>query len=438
MVPDALGELRILDFPVGVGRAARGDPQFFCGIIVPSTASSGVRVGFGGFVPRVFVFTGFVEIGVVLVEGPFDDVPDDVVESPWVGLFLADFLVLAAAVFRPPSVVADFGVIVAPEELALGSCAGGVLPFGFCGEAVEVAGFGGQPLAVLIGCVLGHGNGGETVFAHPEAHFHIGLGGVGDGVGHFVEVGVELLGGTDATFLVEVHEELELVPSHLAGPHPEGRDFDLPLRSFVLIASIFTVGASHEEASAGDGDEVEGHIGTGNAFRVRLHFLFADGFGVSRDAFVDGGDEFGFIDGLDLLDFAGDEFEVIGPLGAFENPLFDEVGFFFGKRAALFLGGHEEVVVRVEDHRGVDEAFVGLSGDERVAAFAAFKGLGFGVHSETAFGVPFAVAADAVLLEDGLDILHEVDCGGGGQDGCERDGECEGALGRFHGDESIR
>ncbi len=438
MVPDALGELRILDFPVGVGGAACGDPKFFCGIIVPRAAASGVRVGFGGFVPRIVVFTGFVEIGIVLVEGPFDDVPDDIVESPRVGLFLSDFLVLAAAVFRPPGVVADFGVIVTPEELAFGSCAGGVLPLGFCGEAVEVAGFGGQPLAVLIGCVLGHGNGGETVFAHPEAHFHIGLGGVGDGVGHFVEVGVELLGGADATFLVEVHKELKLVPGDLAGSHPEGRDFDLPLGSFVIVATIFTVGASHEEGSAGDGDEVEGHIGAGDAFGVRLHFLFADGFGVPCDAFVDGGDEFGFIDRLDLLDFSGDEFEVIGPWGAFENPLFDEVGFFFGKRAALFLGGHEEVVVRVEDHGGVDEAFVGLSGDERVAAFAAFKGLGLGIHSETAFGVPLAVAADAVLLEDGLDILHKVDCGGGGQDGGERYGECEGALGRFHGDESIR
>ena len=142
MVPDTLGELGILDFPVGVGSTACGDPKFFCGIIVPRPASRRVRVGFGGLVPRVVVFARFVEIGVVLVEGPFDDVPDDVVESPWVGLFLADFLVLAAAVFGPPSVVADFGVIVAPEELALGPGAGGVLPFGLCREAVEVTGLG--------------------------------------------------------------------------------------------------------------------------------------------------------------------------------------------------------------------------------------------------------------------------------------------------------
>lgn len=141
---------------------------------------------------------------------------------------------------------------------------------------------------------------------------------------------------------------------------------------------------------------------------------------------------------MDLLHFAGDEFEVIWPLGTFKNPLFDEIGFFFWKRAALFFRGHDEVIVRVEDHRRVDEAFVGFSGDERITAFAAFEGLGFRVHPETAFGVSFAMAADAVLFEDGLDILHEVDCGRGGQKGSERCGEYEDTRGRFHGDESIR
>ncbi len=301
-----------------------------------------------------------------------------------------------------------------------------------------MAGLGGEPLTVLVGRMLGHGNRRKAIFTHAEAHFHVRLGRMRDGVRHLIEVCVELFGSANPTFLVEVHEEFKLVPRDLAGSHPEGGDFDLTLRALVVIPAIFTVGASHEETSAWDGHEVEGDVRAGDAFRVGLHLLFADRFRVPSDAFVDGCDEFRFINGLHLLNFPGDEFEVVRPLSAFLNPLFDEVGFLLGKRAALLFWGHHEVIIRVEDHGRVDKALVRLSGDEGITAFTAFEGLCFGVHSETTFGISFAMAADAVLLENGLDILHEVDGGGGRQDGCERYGEGEGALGRFHGDESIR
>ena len=434
VVPDALRELRVLDFPVRVRGAPRGDPEFFSGIIVPCSASGGVWVRFGCLVPGVLVFAGFVETRIVLVESPFDHVAKDVVKTPGVGLFLSHLLVFPAAVLGPPAVFADFRIIISPEELGFRAGARGVFPFGFCWEPIEVPCFCGQPFAVLVGCVLGHGDGGETVLTHPEAHLDVGLSGVRDGVGHFVEIGVELFGGSDAALFGKVHEEFELVPSDLVGAHPEGRDFDLSLRAFIVVPAFFSVGASHEERSAGDGDEIEGDVGAGDALGVGFHLLLGERLGGGGDAFVDGGDEFGFIDGLNLLDFAGDELEVVGPLSALGNPLFDEVGFLFREWATFLFWGHDEVVVCLEYHGGVDEAFVRFSWHEGVAAFTAFESLRFCVHAKAALGIAFAVAPDAVLFKDRLDIFHKVHCCGGWQGRGEGYGESEDALGRFHGD----
>ena len=134
--------------------------------------------------------------------------------------------------------------------------------------------------------MLGHGNRGETVFTHSEAHFDVRLGGMSDGVSHLVEIGIELFGGSNAAFLVEVHKEFELVPRDFARTHPKRGDFDLTLGAFIVVAAVFAGGASHQEAAAWDGDEVECHIGAGDTLGVGFHLFFANGLGVRCDALV--------------------------------------------------------------------------------------------------------------------------------------------------------
>ena len=45
-----------------------------------------------------------------------------------------------------------------------------------------------------------------------------------------------------------------LIPGHFVFSHPEIGNFDFPLRTFVEIAVLLILGASHEEFSSFDGD----------------------------------------------------------------------------------------------------------------------------------------------------------------------------------------
>ena len=57
-----------------------------------------------------------------------------------------------------------------------GSGAAGVLPLGLRRQPVVAARAGAEPLAVHLGGVLGHANGGITVVAHTKSHVGVGIG----------------------------------------------------------------------------------------------------------------------------------------------------------------------------------------------------------------------------------------------------------------------
>ncbi len=48
VIPDALGELRVLDLPLGTGAAAGGDAELGGIFVIPRAAARDVRVGLGG------------------------------------------------------------------------------------------------------------------------------------------------------------------------------------------------------------------------------------------------------------------------------------------------------------------------------------------------------------------------------------------------------
>src|SRR5207302_9804052 len=85
------------------------------GRIVPGTAAHRVRIGLARLVPGVGrkagLGAGLVVVGVILVEHPLGHVAIHVVQSPRIGLFLADFLILEIAVLLIPRVFAEFAGI---------------------------------------------------------------------------------------------------------------------------------------------------------------------------------------------------------------------------------------------------------------------------------------------------------------------------------------
>ena len=88
VVPDALGELRILLLPLPTGAAAGGAAQHGKINIIPMAAARHVRIRFRGFEPRVFCARAgelLVSGRVILVETPFHDVSVHIMESPGVG-----------------------------------------------------------------------------------------------------------------------------------------------------------------------------------------------------------------------------------------------------------------------------------------------------------------------------------------------------------------
>src|SRR5262249_33369647 len=144
-------------------------------LVIPGTAAHSVGVRLGGFVPGISHHSVagalLVKVGVILIEHPFDHIAVDVVQAPGIGLFFAHLLVFEVAVLLEPGVLTQLGRIIAKEVSGGGAGTAGVLPLGLGGQPVKLAGFGAQPLAVLVGGMLGHGNSGESVLAHAKAHF---------------------------------------------------------------------------------------------------------------------------------------------------------------------------------------------------------------------------------------------------------------------------
>src|SRR2546427_3114216 len=100
VIPDALGQLRVLHFPGAIGAAA-GGAAAHRRLVVPRAAAHRMRVSLGGPIPWIngYVLAGaaFIEIRVILIEDPFDDIAIDIVEAPGIRLFFSDLLILEVA-----------------------------------------------------------------------------------------------------------------------------------------------------------------------------------------------------------------------------------------------------------------------------------------------------------------------------------------------------
>ena len=126
-----------------------------------------------------------------------------------------------------------------------------------------------------------------------------------------------------------------------------------------------------------------------------------------------------------------DEGPVFAPLGAFADPLPQRGDFVGAQRTtlAVFVGRHV-IVIALGEHDAMDQfGGGGIAGDER-----AFPGLAGGERlvavgeGDVAGLFDAAVATGAVLVEDGSDVVVEVDGGasGRGQKRSGDDGEREG------------
>src|SRR5262249_15662918 len=140
-------------------------------------AADRVWVRLGGLVPgindgaRLSAF--LIIVGLILIQNPFDDIPAHIMEAPGIRLFLADLLVFEIAVLFEPGVLAKFARVIA-KEIGISRARGaGVFALRFGGQAIELTGLGAQPLAVFIGAMLRHADGGETILAHTETHLDI-------------------------------------------------------------------------------------------------------------------------------------------------------------------------------------------------------------------------------------------------------------------------
>src|SRR5437016_4055804 len=73
------------------------------------------------------------------IAAPFPNVPVHVVQSPWIGTLLANWMRRAFAVFQCPGVLIRFGGCVAEAEKISRSCSTGIFPLRFGRKPVGVA-----------------------------------------------------------------------------------------------------------------------------------------------------------------------------------------------------------------------------------------------------------------------------------------------------------
>ncbi len=292
-----------MDFEFGGGLAARGGAEHV-GIGIPVAATEYGGVAGYGRVPGVwFVFGVFgVSVREVVVEGEFGGVSVHVVKTPGVGFFGAYFLILEFGVVDEPGVFAELCGVVAEGVCGIGSGAAGVFPFGFCGEAVEVAGLSGEPLAEFVGGVVGDADGGivfGVAIAHGEVHGDVGRGGLADGVdegfavfdfggfggGH---VGITVEGAVFVAAFAVFHVGAVEIPCGFHFGHPEGRDGYFGLRTFVWFAVCGVFRGADFEGSGRDWYHLDGGAGSeSDGLGVGFHGLSSEFF-FCHDFFVDG------------------------------------------------------------------------------------------------------------------------------------------------------
>ena len=99
------------------------------------------------------------------------------------------------------------------------------------------------------------------------------------------------------------------------------------------------------------------------------------------------------------------------PDRALVDPVPDQIGLRLGQRIAF--AGHDVIVAGRQGDAMVEVAFVRMAGHDGQAVLAALHGRRLGIEAQVAFLFFRAVAFDAVLLEQRLDVFDEINFGVG-------------------------
>ena len=94
-----------------------------------------------------------------MVDGPFSDAAQHIVQTEWVGFFGANRFDSAVTIVKVPSVIVQFVVSIAPVIRGRRSATGCVFPFGFGGQSILVTRNTAEPFGALLSRVLRHRDG---------------------------------------------------------------------------------------------------------------------------------------------------------------------------------------------------------------------------------------------------------------------------------------
>ena len=143
VIPNTFGQLRVLDFPIGIGTPPVGRPQLL-GVVIPAAAPHRARVKFSRFDERVRggVFDPRKIVRQELVRRPFHHVAVHVVKPPRIGLLLAHLLIFLVTVLVVPGIIAELRGVI-PERIGRGRAGSArIFPLRFGGQADRNVPFG--------------------------------------------------------------------------------------------------------------------------------------------------------------------------------------------------------------------------------------------------------------------------------------------------------